>query len=65
MITNKQQTIEFLKKLSDLCAEYDAGFRYTNKDDGIHIRVGYSEVKGYINDVNEIKTLIVEITNVF
>jgi hypothetical protein len=35
---------EFLKKLADLCNEYNAGFTYTKEDDGIHILVDNEEV---------------------
>jgi len=35
----QKNQVEFLRKLADLCAEYDAGFTYTNADDGTHILV--------------------------
>ena len=38
MLSEKQA--EFLKKLADLCAQYNAGFTYTNDDDdGTHVLV--------------------------
>ena len=40
MISNKN---DFLEKLAQLCDEYDAGFDYTNEDDGIHIEIGATE----------------------
>ncbi|MDP1772425.1 hypothetical protein [Methylobacter tundripaludum] len=42
MLTEKQS--EFLKKLADLCDEYNAGFTYTNNDDGTHVLVDGDDI---------------------
>lgn len=41
---------DFLKKLADLCDEYNAGFTYTTDDDGTHILVDGNDIfAGYID----------------
>lgn len=35
---------EFMMKLRELLAEYDAYIEYTNRDDGLHVYVGEKEV---------------------
>jgi hypothetical protein len=42
MLSEKQA--EFLKKLADLCAQYNAGFTYTNDDNGTHVLVDGQDI---------------------
>jgi hypothetical protein len=41
-LTEKQRT--FIRRLADLCEEYNATFTYTINDDGIHILADNKEV---------------------
>lgn len=51
MESNQQPATEFLLKLADLCEQYDAGFTYSQDDDGTHVTLGSKVIFiGYLDD---------------
>jgi len=55
--------IEFLKKLADLCEEYDAKFSYTNMDDGIHLHIDEEEIVEFFDDAESFRQKAKELEN--
>lgn len=51
--TSNSDKAAFLRRLADLCEEFDASISYTNDDDGTHIEISGEQVfVGYLGSGN-------------
>lgn len=52
--------IEFLSRLANLLAEFDAELTYTKDDDGVHVEMDRKDVCGGFHDVDDLRKFLDE-----